>query len=244
VEQFFLFGRAIANSAFPMEANQMLYARVSIAILLVLCANVVAQATTITVSEQHTCIIPLTTTDWDDSVLSFPMFNSELGELTSVTLDLTGSYDTDITVTNTSTKKNSKGTVSVAFEFDVQDGTGHSLALLGLAPLSFDFNLASNGIVRRVENDEDTAHWDYSGTETMDIFMGTGTITLPAFTTTQTNANYSGGNAYVSQDTSAALTGTVTYTYSSTRIPEPGACVLLAIGVLGTVAFYSRRRRS
>ena len=64
--------------------------------------------------------IPLTLTDWSLG-LDFPKFNSALGTLISVELDLSGSLSTIITVTN-SALSSSSGTAKTEVQYTVQDG--------------------------------------------------------------------------------------------------------------------------
>ena len=63
--------------------------------------------------------IPSTLTDWTGS-LSFPKFNSALGTLEDVQLDLSGGFTTTLTVTNDSLA-GSSGSAKTEVQLTVQD---------------------------------------------------------------------------------------------------------------------------
>ncbi len=78
-----------------------------------------ASARATTISFATTTPVASTLTDWTSS-LSFPQFNPALGTLSSVELDLSGSFQTTITVSNTGTSASS-GTVKTEVQYTVQD---------------------------------------------------------------------------------------------------------------------------
>jgi hypothetical protein len=89
--------------------------------------------------------IPSTLTDWTSS-LSFAKFNSALGTLTMVQLDLNGSMSTIITVTNNSPEA-SAGLAKTECQFTVQDG-GNNLIVpqLDLMSTFFNYSLPAGGV--------------------------------------------------------------------------------------------------
>jgi len=186
----------------------------------------------------HTTSTPisLTTTDWGSS-LDFPKFDSSLGTLTQVELDLNGHLETTITVTNSAASASS-GTAQTEVQFTVQDG-GSNLIVPELDLLSspaYSYSLApggssTSGLITKNGSSSDM----YSLPAVLAEFNGPGTITLSASTFTQTLLANTGGNTAADQVTSASLTGSVIYTY--TPVPEPGTLVLLGIAVAGLFGF-------
>lgn len=184
--------------------------------------------------------IPLTLTDWSSS-LDFPKFNSALGTLTSVRIELDGYLETTIDVENLAASPSS-GNVKTEVQFTVQDG-GNNLIDPVIDLLSPAFNYALNpgdsttsGLLTKSGSSDDT----YVAPAVLAAFNGPGTITLSASTFTQTLLANTGGNTSADQVTEASLTGQVTYTYNP--VPEPATIVLGAFAAVG-LALAARRRR-
>jgi hypothetical protein len=185
--------------------------------------------------------IPLTLTDWTSS-LAFPQFNPSLGTLLSVQLDLSGSFQTLITVTNTS-NSSSSGTAKTEVMFTVQDAGNNLIAPeIDILSPSFAYSLppsgfATSGLLIKNGSSSDL----YTLPAVLAEFTGVGSVVLPASTFTQTLLANTGGNTFAGQSTNASLTGTVTYTY---EVPEPGTLLLAGISALGLVTCGRTRRRS
>jgi hypothetical protein len=198
--------------------------------------------------------IPLTSTDWSES-LSFPTFDTSLGTLTSVTLDLTGSLNTTITVGNISdlvgSPAPSSGTVNTQSVLTLRDPDNLLIPLpqLGILSPGQTYSLpADSGAPFSLDPQEATLSGSntYTSSSLLAEFSGAGPIVLPASTSTTTILANKGGNTYSSQSTEAALTGTITYTYTrSVQAPEPSALALVGVGLVGMAGYVWRvgRRR-
>lgn len=174
--------------------------------------------------------ISLTLTDWSSS-LAFPKFNPALGSLTAVQIDLSGSMRTVLTVTNNGLSSSS-GTAKTELQMTVQD-SGSNLIDPTIDMFSSNFNYTNLGAGQSVTSGILTKNGSSSDIYTLAAvlaeFTGPGTITLPAFTFTQTWLTNTGGNTSASQVTNASLTGSVTYSYD---VPEPATVALLSLGGL------------
>ncbi len=188
-------------------------------------ASVAAQAGTLSLSYTTTTPIGMQTTDWSGS-LSFPQFNSSLGSLNSVTLDLSGSLNTALNVYNISNfippGEPSSGSAGTQSFIKVED-PGLTLAspALTLSSPSYAYALAmagssSSGLMSNTGTSSNT----YTSPAELTEFTGGGSIVLSASTLTTTLTQNLGGNTASAQNTTAALTGTVIYTYT-TPVPEP-----------------------
>jgi hypothetical protein len=186
--------------------------------------------------------IPFTLTDWTGS-LTFPKFDSSLGILTQVDMSLSGGIQTVLTVTNTSPEVSS-GTARTEVQMTIQDAGGNlNTPQLDLLSPNYTYSLGSgqsvtSGTLTKSGNSNDS----YTLAAVLAEFTGPGTIVLPASTFTQTWLTNLGGSTYASQATSASLTGTVTYHYTTVATPEPTSLLLLAVG-LGALGLVSRRKK-
>jgi len=203
-------------------------------------ANTIKCDTTTPISNQ--------VTDWTDTnaqKLSFRQFDTRLGTLDKIQLDLAGSISTVITVTNTSVSQSrATGDVSTQVQLTVGDNVGITTPQLKVVSDPFVFDLDPNEteispkIVKTLKSSN-----DYSDAEILSYFLGTGTVDLTATTSTKTSIIFNGGNASASQATTASLGGSITYFY--TAVPEPSTLVLL--GTLGAGllagALFRRTRR-
>jgi hypothetical protein len=186
------------------------------------------------VSGPFTTTTPIasTLTDWSSS-LQFPKFNSALGNLTKVQIDLTGSMTTVLTVTNVSSTLPSSGNAKTETQMTVQD-SGGNLNVPEIDLLSSAFIFSNLGVGQTVISGNLTKSGSssdqYTAAAVLAEFTGPGTIVLPAGTFTQTWLTNTGGNTLASQVTSAQLTGTVTYFYE--QVPEPATMLLLGLGGL------------
>jgi len=205
-----------------------------------------AQAGTGT-SGPFTSTVSTRLTDWSGN-LSFPKFNASLGTLTSVDLNFSSSMTTTLTVANVG-NSSSTGKTQTEVQLSITDSSGilnpggnatPQLDYESLPKFSYSLsagNSTSSGVLTG-NSSYDTGGLNATGLLTE--FTGTGNISLPAATFTQTDLSNTGGNTNSTQVTDAGLTGTVTYTY--TAVPEPTSVTLLVIG--GSMALLRRRRRT
>jgi len=194
-----------------------------------------------TISGPFTTTTPiiLTSTDWISS-LSFPQFDSTLGTLNSVTIDLSGSLSTVLTVTNNSPNGSSSGAAMTMLQMTVQDsGSNLNAPTIDMSSPLYSYSLGAGGSVTSGTLTMNGISSDtYTLAAVIAEFTGPGTILLDASTFTQTGLFNTGGNTFASQLTSAALTGTVTYDYRV--VPEPATMSLMSIGGL---ALLRKRRK-
>ncbi len=212
--------------------------------VLVLMAFTTAHATTVG-PITTTTPVSSTLTDWSNN-LSFAQFNPALGTLTSVELDLTSALTTSLTLTNTS---GALGASGKAFT-EVQISVGTALGLFDVPQIDqnspkFTFNIAAGGNVSSgiiTFSGQSTSDYNLSNVSpsVMSAFTGTGNISLPATTFTQTWIQYSSGNVNQSQVTNASLTGDVIYTYTPAPVPLPSALFLLGPGLFGLLGLRRR----
>jgi PEP-CTERM motif-containing protein len=182
--------------------------------------------------------ITLTATDWTNS-LSFPQFDSGLGILNSVTIDLSGSLSTVLTVTNNSPNGSSSGAAMTMLQMTVQDsGSNLNAPTIDMSSPLYSYSLGAGGSVTSGTLTMNGISSDtYTLAAVIAEFTGPGTILLDASTFTQTGLFNTGGNTFASQLTDASLTGTVTYDYT---VPEPATMSLMSIGGL---ALLRKRRK-
>src|SRR3990172_1836945 len=200
--------------------------------------SLIAQGETVT----HTFSLPLTTTNWSDSV-SVPKFDASLGTLDSVYFELGGG-------------------VQGTGEFESLDAAPATV-LMNLQAL-LTLNRPDNTIIVQTlpvfSTSDDVAAYDgttdfggtsgktyadvtstdldsfiSSATSDKSLFTGTGNITLPV-TSAGTSYGSGAGNLIVQFSTSASASVLVKYNY--TPVPEPSTLALLsAAGMVVFAAF-------
>jgi hypothetical protein len=190
-------------------------------------------------------------TDWTGT-LEFAQFNSNLGTLDSVTIDISGSLSTTLTVTNNGDTEQS-GSARTELRVGIEDpnnllgfteppnnGVGDNPAIDVDSPKYF-FDLAAGDDGGHSSSGLLTASYDSGAlTYTLSAILnefsnpGGGTVTLNAGTFTQTTVSDAGGNASASQVTDASLTGIVTYNYAAvSSAPEPATMAMMGGALIG-----------
>lgn len=198
--------------------------------------------------------IPSTTTDWTQN-LQFQQFNPLDGTLDSVVLTLGGSLTTTITLTNISgflgSPADSSGAVATQSVISVQDSASdltNPMSQLAITspPQPYALPGSPNGSTQVFPEPETplSDSFTYLAPAVLTDFTGSGQIQLAASTSTgivYPNPN-TGGATYSSQVSSAALTGTIIYTYTPS-VPEPSALALVGVGFAGLMGFVWRKGR-
>lgn len=205
-----------------------------------------AQASTIS----YTGSVPLTQTDWGPTAVSFAKFDTNLGTLTSILFDLTGTVSgignaenlasaANVTLTLGSTITLTRPDLSVLvvanplfttlFNFTAFDG-------------GFDFAGSSGGSTG-VQTNTNSASFTSISAGDLALFSSA----IPGFINLNLKAlgassAVGSGNLITQFSTQASGLGKVTYNYTANAVPEPASLGImgLGLGVLG----LTRRRRS
>jgi hypothetical protein len=177
-------------------------------------------------------------TDWSGT-LSFQKFDSSLGTLNSVQIDLSGAISSLITIANNAASETS-GSVDINIELSVS-GADFDVPVMNMAFPTYYFTVPAGQSLNSADSlsQSDSSSSIFTAPGILSEFTGTGTIVLDAATLTGTSVSYTGGNIDFNQITSCGLTGTVTYNYEKEILPEPATICLLGLGTLSLI----RRKR-
>jgi len=188
----------------------------------------------------------------------FNQFNSSLGTLTGVTIDLTGlSVSTTSLHNNASGSQTFKYTSTLDWSFDIFAGSGNIydafttvLATTGnntayLKTVGTNVTLAAGANLNLGTR---TETYDYSTNDTLltgvtlSDFIGTGTLGIGCNTATTSSFTGGGGNILANQTTTGSCSGLITYTYTEgSPVPEPASLIIMGIGFFGMAALRKRR---
>lgn len=175
------------------------------------------------------------------------LFDSNLGTLTSATLTLSEAYTTTVTLTNiASTDQTGR------YRSEIQSFWSSSLFavddLINVDPT--DKLLLSTGMLTLQSNvplsigpQNETYQQTYDLTSMLAELTrdGGGLFTVNLQTLTGSTLMGGGGNVNSDQDTSGAVHGIITYTYSTVAVPEPSSVFLIASTGLGLILRRKRR---
>jgi hypothetical protein len=199
--------------------------RFCLSVLFLLCLGAAAAAAD-TVS--HSAGVPLQTTDWTVT-LDIPKFDSTLGTLQSVSIEVRDSLVHKIEYENQSPNSPSTFSDSTYVTVDVMRPASASF----VTAIAKIYRTASVGIYDGVLDYAGTSGVTYDGivdyaisSSTMSapadlaLFTGTGTIGLPCQARAYFRFGYSGGNARSRLTTQAAARVLVTYTYQVAVVPS------------------------
>jgi PEP-CTERM motif len=209
------------------------------------------QAATITFSDS----IPLTTTDWTDSV-SIPLFDPSQGTLTSILFTLGGGIQGSIALENLDSSPIAvTGTLQAIITLERPDNSDLAVVLptastsTVLDPFdgAIDFNGPSGESLTGLASTASTTATSPPPASDLTMFTGVGVVVLPVTAEGNSVATGSGNLATVFL-TSASANVDVTYTFTPAgpvAVPEPSTLVSAAVaGVMGLGVAWRRRRRA
>jgi len=196
-------------------------------------------------TQSHSCSIPGGYTNWTD-YLSVPQFDSSLGTLNSVTIDLDGhiagvakleSLDQDSSEISTTIT----GTVVVSGLGSVSSVSASPVASLTQSVTAYDGVLDWGGTSGATLGYSANASNSALLTAPGDLanFIGTGLVSLPVAGSGKSKA-MGPGNFRAEITTQASANVTVIYDYA---VPEPSSLLGLGSCLLGAGGFLLRRRR-
>lgn len=176
-----------------------------------------------------------TDTDLAD-FLSFQQFNSSMGTLTGVHIDVYSEVIGSVGLSsNSGLSKDVHVSLSVDLDLQRPDTTG-IVHLAGASIFDQVVHLAPHGSDGVEANKTVSGFADLSNASDLVLFTGNGTLLAPMYVTATTFSDATNVDADFS--TSANGYGKVTYTFTAAPVPEPEtyAMLLLGMGVLAGVA--------
>jgi hypothetical protein len=203
----------------------------------------VAQAATLT----HTDSVTSTQTNFTESV-AIPQFDSSLGDLTNIFIELNGEVTGSIQLENTSTSSGADVTANLDSEIQLQKPDASTLlSVLSNESVNanftvFDGNNDFGGTSGLTQNISDQATNSISLTDPSDfgLFLGTGNVSLLVAGLSSLTAT-GGGNLDTDFTAFAAANITVTYEYDAKPIPVPEPGISLGMLVFGGAVIAKRK---
>lgn len=187
-------------------------------------------------------------TDLYNMLMSFQQFNSSLGTLTGVTLDVYSDVSTAVELTNFNTGSNGGKIldVSLGASMSVTAPAASTLAANGtllVLPLSVGAKAPgpSGAPGQAGSSDSLTLHatHSYGGADLLE-FIGNGSLSSQLSVTAASSLQVN--NVEADYDTWANGYGKITYTFTALPVPEPETYGMLLAG-LGLVAFAAKRSK-
>jgi len=209
--------------------------KISQALVIAACfAAASASASTVTMPFA-TNTISLQDTNWND-FLNFQKFDTSLGNLTSVQVDLYSNVVGHVDLNNFN-----DGAVDVPVTLNVAVSVARpdtsNLVLIN-APLFNQAQSVDGGGGYASLDNAYLAHGSstFGAGPDLNMFQGPGTLSLQISATANNSAD--GDNIFSNFSTQADGYGTVTYTYTAAPVPEPETygMLLVGLGLMGVVA--------
>lgn len=186
-----------------------------------------------------------------NGVLDLTKFNTTLGTLQSVKIELFSSFTPTLKVENLSTSSGSTITATASEKLVLSAATGNLVVLQGSVSKSFveaSFDGVANyaGLSGATYAPGATLFSNsalFSDAATLSLFSGTGAVHANLAGTASSEFNGTSGNTKSLSVTSFNGYANVTYTYVATPVPEPETYAMLLAG-LGLMGVVARRRKS
>jgi hypothetical protein len=214
---------------------------------LLLAGGTLAQADTISYSDSVSGV-----TDWAQALV-FPQLPSYY-TLTGVTIDLSSTFSSTFTITNTSgttwgtgssARRNLDiylGSSPVDLAVDADNPNGPGSPWLSLLSTALNISGLANGASKSGTETGSAGPSDgnYTDNPTLSYFSGNGTVSLDLYTESGFTMTIHNGNSYDSTElTSATVTGIVTYDYI---VPEPSTIAMVGLGGLALLCYRRTTR--
>jgi hypothetical protein len=199
------------------------------------------------------------TTPWDGSeTVSLPLFNSGLGTLTGVTVELLETVQTYGSVQNTALTAGHTATIGHnGYGSAVEGGVfanGTSLPITSTAgaivtagatvvSLTKNTKLTPGQTITFGSSTSPVTHTAHSTSSVMNVshYVGVGSTTFLLYANATTTGGFSGGNLSITQHT--VVQGEVLITYDYNTVPEPASMAVLGTGVVALGATRHRKGR-
>lgn len=187
--------------------------------------------------------IASTKTNLVDVLMQFQQFNSALGTLTGVELDVFSGLTTTVSLVNNNLGQKSPD-VSVSTSLSLKDPLSASWGATGvlipgtLTVAGKGTATGTPGTASKTGTETLSASHTYSGSQ-LAAFIGTGNMS--SLLSVNAQAMYSANKVAATYDTKASGYGHVTYTFIS-AVPEPETYGMLLLG-LGLVGFVAKRNK-
>ena len=183
--------------------------------------------------------------------LVFPLFNSNLGTLTSISFTVGGTVTTTFSGSNPNALN--PDNVTLTSQTNISLYAPPVVSPSNLIIFTTPSNVfgpitvpgGANFGPQTVVAPGNSTNPSYSGSFLPFEAAGGGFVSLPVTANGQSNASDTNGNINTSIRTTASAFGSVVYTYTPTQtgVPEPGSVAMLIAGGMTGAGFFIRRRR-